>query len=94
MTVRALTSAELSQFESGLQTLVRAPRAAAMSVQGDVITGAKDEFCTIWEKASPILKIVAKYIVYIPGVGTTAGEILNALISVLDGLSEQVCPKS
>lgn len=88
MPTRALSTAELEQLKAGLRNL--APAGAAAAPQDDIET----EFCTIWPKAEPILKIVAQYIVFIPGVGTAAGAIINGLVTAGDTLANTVCPKT
>jgi hypothetical protein len=91
MPIQALSKAELASLERGLKQLVPAetrsvqPKFTAKDVQ--------TEFCTIWPKAEPILKIIAKYIGYIPGVGSTAGVIISGLVTAGDAISEIVCSK-
>jgi hypothetical protein len=95
MAVQALSSEDLAALEAALAKLkpagaeVGAVAADAVSAAGTVET----EFCTIWPKAEPILKLVAKYIGFIPGAGSQAGAILNGLVAGGDAISEVVCPK-
>ena len=91
MQTSALSVQQLSELESGLKSLVKpggATPAAAFAP-----SGIKEEFCTIWPKAVPIIRLVAKYVVYIPGVGSAAGAILTGVADAGDELAKVVCPK-
>ena len=89
MAIQALSAAELTQLENGLK--VMAP--VGPSVAFDV-SDLENDFCSIWPKALPILKLVAQYIGFIPGVGGTAAIIVNALITAGNGVSSVICPKT
>jgi hypothetical protein len=54
------------------------------------VSGIQTEFCAIWPKDEPILKLVAKYIVFIPGVGPTAAGVITGLVTAGDAISKVV----
>lgn len=91
MATQKLSQQDMVQLETGLKKLVTggAPPAA-----GFAPSGVQEEFCSIWPKAEPIIKEVAKYIIYIPGVGPAAGAILNGLADAGDAVAKAVCPKT
>jgi hypothetical protein len=49
------------------------------------------DFGGIWQKAKPILELLSGIAMFIPGVGSTAGAVLKALIKVGDQVASQVC---
>jgi hypothetical protein len=49
------------------------------------------DFCGMWQKAKPILELLSGIAMFIPGVGSTAGAVLKALIKVGDQVASQVC---
>jgi len=55
--------------------------------------GASVDFCSIWVTAKPILSAVGGIIMFIPGMGTTAGVVLQELIKVGDQIYSQTCNK-
>jgi uncharacterized membrane protein YjjB (DUF3815 family) len=67
------------------QSQAGAGGAAAMAAAGPA------DFCGIWTKAKPILEVVAGIVVLIPGLGATAGAVLQGLIKVGDQVSQQIC---
>ena len=81
----------MAKLEAGLKNLMTGgtPPAAAFGPSGG---GVQEEFCSIWPKAEPIIKEVAKYIVYIPGVGPAAGAILSGVADAGDAVAKAVCP--
>ncbi len=93
MTVAALSSTQLTQLESHLKQLAPAG-AEAQAIAPGAIGTVESDFCSLWPKARPILALVAKYIGFIPGVGSTAGVILNGLLTAGDAVSGVICPKT
>lgn len=94
MATHALSQADLETLDQGLQALRQdGTDLAAQSVRG-AVQGAREEFCTIWPKAEPVLRTIAKYLPYIPGVGSTAATLIRDLILAGDALSSVVCPKT
>lgn len=67
---------------------------AAQKKTGDasIAAAAPGDFCGIWAKAKPILEGIAAIIIFLPGFGTVAAGVLNALIKVGDQVSSQMCP--
>ena len=53
--------------------------------------GMGKEFCQVWATAKPILEFLAGIIGFIPGVSSTAGAVLTALIRVGDQVSGELC---
>ncbi|MDT8758668.1 hypothetical protein MZO42_08155 [Sphingomonas psychrotolerans] len=95
MATQALSDADLQKLDSELQQMI--PEAARSSAAGadaaPSISDVKEEFCSIWPKAAPILEIVAKFVKFIPGVGPAAGAIIRGLITAGNTLSSAVCPQ-
>jgi hypothetical protein len=92
MAVQALSSQDLATLETALQKL-KPDGAAAVTDVASAAGTVETEFCTVWPKAEPILKLVAKYIGLIPGAGSQAGAILNGLVAGGDAISQVVCSK-
>ena len=49
------------------------------------------DFCGLWPQAKPILELLAGVAIFIPGVGATAGAVLQGLVKVGDQVAAQMC---
>ncbi|MBO4225109.1 hypothetical protein [Bradyrhizobium neotropicale] len=65
--------------------------AAAQTAGGAAADAIGGDFCSIWPQAKPVLGFVAGIVAFIPGLGTTAGAVLQGLIKVGDQISAEVC---
>lgn len=64
---------------------------AAQAAGGATAEAVGGDFCSIWPQAKPVLGFVAGIVAFIPGLGTTAGAVLQGLIKVGDQISAEVC---
>lgn len=55
-------------------------------------TGAEQGgFCSVWPTAKPVLQTIATVLKSVPGVGSTLGPIIEAMIGIVDGAFQEVC---
>jgi hypothetical protein len=91
MAIATFSQDDLNELEEGLKRMAPAGAVGFAPAAAPAPT-AHAEFCKIWPVAKPILQLIAKYLPIIPGAGSTASAILNALIDGLDKLFGIVCP--
>jgi hypothetical protein len=88
-----LSQQQLSTLENALKQLIPAGAAPLPATAGAALS-IETQFCSIWPQADPIIKLVAKYVAYIPGVGSAASGILTGLDEAGNALAGIVCPKT
>ena len=90
-----LDSKQLAQDIANNVRAVTAARStgggAATAPVGGAAAPVSGDFCSIWPQAKPVLELVAGFVIFIPGAGTTAGAVLQSLIKVGDQVSADVC---
>ncbi|WP_152535866.1 hypothetical protein [Bradyrhizobium sp. Ai1a-2] len=83
-------SLDAKQLAQEITQTVRAA-AAAHPAGGAAAEAVGGDFCSIWPKAKPVLELLAGIVAFIPGLGATAGAVLQGLIKVGDKIAEQAC---
>jgi hypothetical protein len=79
------------QLARDIAAAVQEARSAGGRSPMAIALPAGEDFCSIWPKAKPVLELISGVVVLIPGAGTTAGAVLQALIKVGDQISSEVC---
>jgi hypothetical protein len=82
-----VSPSSLQELRQQIDSSLKAPPPAAAPQAG----GPQADFCSLWPTAKPILQAVAGVISFIPGVGTGAGPVLTALITVGDQVYGATC---
>lgn len=82
MAVQPLSQSQLNDLKAQVQRAFPAAQAGPALTGGEI----KEDFCTIWPKAEPVLKALEG----IP----VAGPIIAALVAAGDAVAGAICPKT
>ena len=85
--VEKLSDKDLQKLRQGLEPLL----AKQPGITLPDIKELGEDFCKIWPKAEPIIRLLPDYLVYIPGVGSSAAAIVKCLDEAGTALAKEYC---